>query len=102
MPIWPTAWVHPISSARRWQPFGRKAVKTPLSASLNPKLSVNHSISDDSVKYKNLISAQEKYIDNNLNSIGKNINIPDDSHIKEKLISKKSKTRQKKNTQKRP
>ena len=83
-----------VSSPWDWDTPSSKALDS-LSASLNPKVSVNHSISDDSVKYKNLISAQEKYIDNNLNSIGKNINITDDSHIKEKLISKKSKIRQK-------
>ena len=83
-----------VSSPWDWDTPSSKALDS-LSATLNPKVSVNHSIADDSVKYKNLISAQEKHIDNNLNSIGKNINITDDSHIKEKLISKKSKTRQK-------
>ena len=75
-----------MSSPWDWDTPSSKALDS-LSASLNPKVTVNHVNADDSVKYKNLISAKEKYIDNNLNSIGKNINITDDSHIKEKLIN---------------
>lgn len=84
--------VENVSSPWDWDTPSSKALDS-LSASLNPKVSVNHGNLDDSVKHIIGNKTQDKNSSDALNSMGKNVNITDGTQ-KEKAATKKSKTKQ--------
>ncbi len=85
--------VENVSSPWDWDTPSSKALDS-LSASLNPKVSMNHGNVDDNVRHMIGSNTQDKNISDSLNSMGKNVNITDGTQ-KEKAITKKTKTKQK-------